>query len=293
MAKKRHSASHWKCDETGLFILTPTGPVEVFIDSISLDEVHYFYLGRDYIYERKFEYACRRYENNPGTPGEHWRAAIKDLSRSLMHAYFAMLQPGWVRKRPFIWVDGEKMLFQRISQRYFAFSWNDARYAFFRNDEGDIEISVYDKDAPDLPESLCASLLWFAVRIWHAIPVPVPLPRFDAERYNTFVSMENPMRNPKKRPAHVESSYQRLAYAERNGHPVEEIDKHQAELRQLGKRGAEAKKQAQPATETSAEALIRRENLIRQNEARAMGLERGDHLLPPDDRPDEFRDFAA
>ncbi|MES2931256.1 MAG: hypothetical protein V4682_00975 [Patescibacteria group bacterium] len=293
MIKKRPSASHWKCDETGLFILTPTGPVEIYIDAISLEEVRYFYHGRDYIYERKFAYACRRYEHNPGTPGEHWRKAVVDLSRSLMHAHFAMLQPGWVRSRPFIWVDGEKLVFQRISQRYFAFSWNEARYAFFRNDEGDIEISAYDKDAMELPESLCASLLWFAVRIWHAIPVPVPLPRFDAERYNDFVSMENPMRNPRKRPAHVESAYQRLAYAERNGHPVEEIDKHRGELHQFGKRGAEARKQAPPASETSAEALIRRENLIRENEARAMGLERGDHLLPPDERPEEFRDFAA
>lgn len=293
MTKKRTSASHWKCDETGLFILTPTGPVEIYIDSISLEEVHYFYRGRTYIYERKFEYACRRYEHNPGTPGEHWRASIIDLSRSLMSAYFAMLQPGWVRKRPFIWVDGEKLLFQRISQRYFAFSWNEARYAFFKNDEGDIEIACYDYGAPDLPEALCASLLWFAVRIWHAIPVPIPLPRFDAERYYDFVSMENPMRNPRKRPAHVESAFQRLAYAERNGHPVEEIDKHLGELRRLGARGNAAQKPAVLATETSAEAVLRNQQRIRENEARIMGLERGDHLLPEDERPPEFGDVAA
>lgn len=293
MAQKRPRASNWKCDEFGLSILTPTGPVQLYIEEVTMEEVHFFYLGRLYIYERKFEYATRKYVDNPGTPGEHWRATVSDLSRALMNAQFAMLQPAWVRKRPYIWVDGEKLQFCRVSQRYFEFRWNDARYAFYWNqDDYDIEIMNFDPDAPDLPEALCRSLLWFVVRIWHAVKKPYPLPRFDASRYAYFVSMENPMNKPKRSvPTSVRMARERLNYAERNGHPVEEIDSHVRELRELGQRGAAAKN---GTTSLSApEIADKKRRQIMENEACAMGIERGDHHLPEDERPPEFQTFAA
>lgn len=290
MARKRPRASNWKCTNNGLYILTPTGPVELYIERITMEEVHYFYRGLPYIYERKFEYATRKYENNPGTPGEHWRATVSDLSRALMNATFAMLQPGWVRKRPYIWIDGEKFQFARLSQRYFEFRWNDARYSLYRDCElDDIHLTCYE-DAPDLPEALLQSVLWFVVRLWHAIPWPEPLPRFRASEYYDYVSMENPMGRPKRNvPTDVRLARERLNYAERNGHPVEELDKYRRELSDLGKKGADTRiKQA-----ATADAEIARQKLIMENEARKMGIERGDHLLPEDERPPEFQNFAA
>lgn len=71
------------------------------------------------------------------------------------------------------------------------------------------------------------------------------------------------------------SAYDRLLYAERNGHPIEEA---REELSRLGKLGAHAKKNRMEIEETDEQRRKRMEL-----EALSMSQERNDHLLPEED----------
>ena len=305
MTAKRTRASSWKCDERGLRAVIPTGERQIQILEITNEHVSYQYLGREFLYERIFSQARRAYEVHAVHLGDDLHQTLRLLAVSLMGARFAKFQPAWERKRPFIYFYDEKCRICVLGYGHLVMNWNGYRYVFEYDEEyDDVRVTQPNTAAGELPTLLKVQLCCFAREAWNALP-----PRFKTvfpgePGYDAGMSMEGSMNGPRQLPNNPRArtlvlELQRLEAAGQDSHRISQ------ELAALGKKGAEARKRrAALASSPKAKDMVPPESsrkvadmlghdfeapgttLTRLNEeARAMAMERGDHLLPEDERP--------